>query len=95
MKKILKEIEERDLINETLSEVIYYINEDRTIASIVKTSVEDVKKTIENQIKQTQDAPYNKNGVSLKKGNFEKKLFDTSIIFKWQYYNFVNKVSIS
>lgn len=92
MKKILKEIEERDLINETLNEVVYYINEDRTIASIVKTSVVDIKKTMENQINQTQDIPYNKNGVSLKKGTFEKSLFDSNIVFKWQYYNFVNKV---
>lgn len=86
---LLEQIEHKELINNTLNEIVSIINEERGISDVVSNLTFRIKNTIINAIKNSKSLPINYDEVTFKKGILEEFSFNNkNITIKQIYYSF-------
>ena len=88
---IVKTIEKEQLILEADSHILFSLNEERGIASEIQNVLMSIRLKTDEEVKNTQSLPYNKDFITYKKGKYELKVFNKNITFEWEYYSFVNE----
>lgn len=88
---ILNDFEKSQLLTETDSHILFYLNEERGIASEIQNVLMTIRLKTDEEVKNTQSLPYNKDFITYKKGKYELKVFNKNITFEWEYYSFVNE----
>ena len=92
MANIFETLYKKVVINETVGQVINYLNEDRGISSIVLNCVMEANTALLEDISKTDSIPLSQyKGVTFKKGGFNITFDGDDIKINWQWYNFKSK----
>lgn len=92
MMNIFETLYEKVVINETVNQIINYLNEDRGISSIVFNCVMEANNALLESISKTDSIPLSQyKGITFKKGEFNITFDRDVITIKWQWYNFKTK----